>query len=99
MGGLIGGTLGWRYIFWVMMAFAGTITVLTYLFLHETNASIILQGRRQKLQEQHPENDYEVEGVSDLSIPRKIAQNSTRAVKILVTQPIVTYGHREPAMR
>ncbi|KAK3717491.1 hypothetical protein LTR37_005881 [Vermiconidia calcicola] len=89
-GGLIVGRLDWRWIFWFTLVMSGTITTITFLLLHETNATIILSNRKKELQKQHPDTHYEVEGVSDMSIPRKIAQNSTRAVRILVTQPIVS---------
>lgn len=89
MGGLIVSTLHWRWIFWILFIISTTVTVVIYFFLPETNATVILQQRKKQLARKHPDADYEVEGVSDLSILSKVGQNSTRAVRILLTQPIV----------
>jgi hypothetical protein len=56
------------------MALSGAVTVVIYFFLYETNAVAILQIRKRELQDENPEQLYEVEGVSDLSIPQKIAR-------------------------
>lgn len=80
---------------------------MCFCFLYETQATTILQQRKSKLQEKHPDRKYKVDGSSDLSILGKIrnvsnepsppkrspcshsVQNSTRAIRILVTQPVV----------
>ena len=89
LGGLIVGSLDWRWIFWILLIASATVTVIIYCFLSETNATVILQQRKKELQRKHPGTDYEVEGVSDVSILQKVGSNSTRAVRILLTQPIV----------
>ena len=106
LGGIIVGSLDWRWIFWILMIMSGAVTVFTYFFLHETNAVVILQRRKNELVKENPHAKYEVDGASDMSILQKVAQvrvstlrqslranessqNSTRAVRILFTQPIV----------
>ena len=89
IGGLIVGAADWRWIFWMLFILSGVVTTIIYFFLPETNSKIILQQRKQELEKKHPDTDYEVEGVSDQSILKKVGQNSTRAIRILTTQPIV----------
>lgn len=83
------GSLHWRWIFWILLIISACVTIMIFFFLPETNATVILQQRKRELEQRHPDTEYEVEGVSDLSILKKVGQNSTRAVRILLTQPIV----------
>lgn len=89
IGGLIVGNLHWRMIFWFSTVLSGCVTIGCFFFLYETRAPTILQQRKASLEKQDPQTKWNVEGVSDQSIIGKIASNSTRAVRILVTQPIV----------
>lgn len=89
IGGLIVGSMHWRMIFWFSAILAGVITIGCYFFLYETRGSKILQQRKANLEKENPATKWRVEGVSNQSILGKIAGNSTRAVRILVTQPIV----------
>ena len=74
IGGLIVGSLQWRWIFWIVMIISGVVTVFVFFFIHETNATVILQGRKKTLSSKNPDVQYEVEGVSDQSIRTKVAQ-------------------------
>lgn len=89
IGGAILNITSWRALAWLMLILGGTTTTISYFFMYETRGITILQKRKTKLEEKHPGTDYYVEGVNEQSIPAKIAGNSTRAVKILFTQPIV----------
>jgi multidrug resistance protein len=89
LGGLIVGSVHWRWIFWLSMLLAGLTTILCFFFLHETRALSILEQRKTHLEKKHPNTNYTVQGLSDKSTMSKITSNSTRAVKILTTQPIV----------
>lgn len=105
VGGLIVAKLHWRWIFWIVLVISGSVTLICYFFLHESNGVVILSKRKAKLAEEHPEVKYEVDGASDQPLIKKIlnvcassaekssradvVQNSSRATRILVTQPIV----------
>ena len=79
----------WRVIFWTLTISALCVTICAYCFLPETRAIAILEARRQEMQNHYPGIRIVVEGQSNESIGKKVVQNSTRAVKILTTQPIV----------
>lgn len=70
-------------------ALAGSATVAGYFFLYETRAVTLLQQRQKKLEKENPGKKYVVEGSTGSGLGEKIKGNSTRAVKILTTQPIV----------
>lgn len=79
----------WRVIFWTMTVSALVVTVCCYCFLPETRAIAILEARRQEMTKHYPGIRFVVEGQKNESIGRKVLRNSTKAVKILATQPIV----------
>lgn len=93
VGPLISGILvdcvSWRWLAWLEFILAGVTTIVCYFFLYETRAVTILQQRQKTLEKDDAQTDFYVEGTSKQSIPAKIASNSTRAIKILTTQPIV----------
>lgn len=89
IGSLIVDRMDWRYISWLNMILAAILTIVCYFCLHETRAIVILQERQAQLEEKDPDTEFFVEGVTDQSFLKKIGSNATRAVNILVTQPIV----------
>lgn len=76
LGSVIVRSLDWRWIFWCMCILAAFVTTFIYFFLYETNPVAILQARKSELQKKHPDVEYEVEGASEESIPKKIMNAS-----------------------
>jgi multidrug resistance protein len=91
IGALLVDRVSWRWLAWLLMLLAGVTTGVTYVFLSETRAVTILERRKRAFEREHPRRDFSVPGstTNQSSIPAKIAANSTRAIKILTTQPIV----------
>lgn len=77
IGALVVTSLGWRWIFWVMLIMSGAFTTFFYFFLYETNAVAILQSRKKELQKKHPNVKYKVEGASDQPMYTKILNVGT----------------------
>lgn len=90
LGGSIEGSTHWRWIFGVTGILAGVVTLVCFFFLYETRAVTILEQNKKRLERENPGKKYVVEGTSEQGLSSKIASNSTRAVKILVRQPIVS---------
>jgi len=89
-GGFIVQRAGWRWIFWVLTIVCFVNTAAGFLFLRETYAPVLLQQRRQKLEQEptgHP-NKYRVEGQDERPMRSKIGRSLTRPLRILA-QPIV----------
>lgn len=105
MGGIVVATLGWRWISWILLIISGLVTLICFFMLRESNSVVILSKRKAKLEREHPSVKYQVDGASDLPLVKKILQvrtltilvvreadflqNSSRATRILFTQPIV----------
>lgn len=89
IGGLIVSSASWRWIFWLLFGLAALASTVAYFFLHETRANTILKHRKTSLEQHHPNTQYFIEGDTNQGLLPKIASNSTRAIKILTTQPIV----------
>lgn len=91
IGGLVVGSFHWRWIFWGMFAISAVLTIICYFFLQETRAQTVLQNRKADLEKKNPGVKYEIEGEESggQSLLGKVAANSTRAIRILTTQPIV----------
>ncbi|KAK9770076.1 putative Major facilitator superfamily domain-containing protein [Seiridium cardinale] len=81
--------LDWRWIFWTIFILSAILSVVCYFLLFETQAMVILQERKHRLQKENPDKKYVLKGTSDQSLFGKVAKNSTTATKILFSQPIV----------
>ncbi|KAF9048119.1 MFS polyamine transporter [Hymenopellis radicata] len=60
LGPIVGGFIAssdvtWRWIYWVMMMFAGTCTFITAVFLPETYAPVLLANRLNRMRKESPE--------------------------------------------
>ncbi|TBU28211.1 MFS general substrate transporter [Dichomitus squalens] len=85
-------TLGWRWVFWVMMIFAGACTILAYLFLPETYAPVLLQWKAQKLRKVDPAQNAKVYAEherSDWSLRGIIHRTVYRPIQMLIREPIL----------
>ncbi|EQB50112.1 major facilitator superfamily transporter [Colletotrichum gloeosporioides Cg-14] len=49
LGGFISERAGWRWVYWVLLAACGTLTVIVFLFSRETNHVVLLRRRTEKL--------------------------------------------------
>ncbi|KAI0711743.1 MFS polyamine transporter [Earliella scabrosa] len=91
-GFLVMSHLGWRWVFWIMMMFAGACTVLAVVFLPETYAPVILQWKAQRLRKADPEANAKVYAEherSDWSISGILHRTLYRPVQMLIQEPIL----------
>ncbi|KAJ7461152.1 MFS general substrate transporter [Mycena latifolia] len=101
MGPIVGGyivdsTLSWRWIFWVMMIFAGSCTFVVALTLPETYAPVLLlkkvRARRkadpagsQNLFAAHEKQDWSLRGIVHRTIFRPFQMLAGEPILVLVT--------------
>ncbi|CDO78123.1 hypothetical protein BN946_scf184725.g2 [Trametes cinnabarina] len=84
--------LGWRWVFWIMMIFAGTCTVIAILFLPETYAPVLLQWKAQRLRKADPEGNAKVYAEHERSdwSPKGIFHRTLyRPIQMLLLEPIL----------
>ncbi|KAH9941408.1 MFS polyamine transporter [Amylocystis lapponica] len=97
LGPIIGGFvttsyLGWRWVFWIMMIFAGTCTVIAFLALPETYAPVILQWKARRLRKEDPVNNadlYAEHEQADWSWRGILHRTLYRPIKMLAMEPIL----------
>ncbi|KAI0050323.1 MFS polyamine transporter [Auriscalpium vulgare] len=96
--------LGWRWIFWVMMIFAGALAVLAALFLPETYAPVLLARKAQRLRKAdpvgnqalyaaHEKNPWNFRALLDRTIFRPFTMLLHEPILVLVTVYMsIVYG-------
>lgn len=97
LGPIVGGFIlqtgtSWRWIFWVIMIFAGVCTFIVILRLPETYAPIILLNKARRLRKQDPELNkdiYAEHEKSDWSVKGVLERTLFRPFKMLALEPIL----------
>jgi len=88
LGGIILENLTWPWLFWILAIICSLISVISFIFLKETYAPVLLARRKQEL-ESSDGGSYYFEGEDDRPLSIKLQQSFKRPLKILFTQPIV----------
>lgn len=91
VGGWVYVTVGWRWIYWVILIFAGVVYALTTIIMPETHHQTILKRRKNKLIKLTGDDRYKV--LKDLK-PRSFKEVATETVLrpiILLREPIVMF--------
>ncbi|KAK1993637.1 MFS general substrate transporter [Colletotrichum falcatum] len=87
-GGFLAQAEGWRWIFWVLTATAGVITVMGFAVLRETNGPVLLERKARRLREETGNTRLRSKLASDLH-PRDLFLRSVlRPSKLLVLSPV-----------
>ncbi|TFK83428.1 MFS polyamine transporter [Polyporus arcularius HHB13444] len=84
--------LGWRWVFWIMMIFAGACTVLALIFLPETYSPVLLQWKAKRLRKTDPETNaklYAEHERSDWSFQGILHRTLYRPIKMIYQEPIL----------
>lgn len=97
--GYIALDLGWRWIFWVLMAITGGFWVILVVTIPETRHTIILQRKtRRVIKQMKKENLKSAESTADAHAPERkdlrqvIWITLTRPIRFLFTEPITLFS-------
>ncbi|KAI0248053.1 MFS polyamine transporter [Lactifluus subvellereus] len=85
-------SLGWRWVFWVMMIFAGSCTLLCLFFLPETFAPVLLARKAKRIRKADPEKHKDLYAESERVswAPRAVLERTIfRPFKMLLVEPIL----------
>ncbi|TBU45176.1 MFS general substrate transporter [Dichomitus squalens] len=89
VGGFVGETIGWRWIIWVNMIFAGVIFLFT-LTIPETFAPTLLRRRAHRLREETGDPNITTEQeLFEASLSEIITETLLRPFQMIVTEPIL----------
>lgn len=88
-GGFLGAAKGWRWIFWLLVMIAGCIACTMLFFMKETYASVILQRRTDRLQQET--GNTLLRSKLDTGLPPRdyFARSIIRPQRMLLRSPIV----------
>ncbi|KAH8804385.1 major facilitator superfamily domain-containing protein [Xylogone sp. PMI_703] len=89
-GGYLVEARGWRWVFWVIVILAGSITVAAALFLQETYAPVILERKASRLRKATGNPLFHSKLATDKPSRQLIKESIIRPAKMLITFPIVT---------
>ncbi|WDK10709.1 major facilitator superfamily transporter [Colletotrichum graminicola] len=87
-GGFLAQAEGWRWIFWVLTATAGVITIMGFVVLRETNAPVLLKRKTQRLQKQTGNMQLRSKLGSNLNPRELFLRSILRPSKFLVFSPV-----------
>ncbi|KAJ6506234.1 MFS polyamine transporter [Mycena vitilis] len=91
-GYIVESSLSWRWVFWVMMIFAGTCTTIMILTLPETYAPVLLANRLKARRKANPEATqhlYAAREKQDWSVRGVLNRTLFRPFKMLAGEPIL----------
>ncbi|KXJ87970.1 major facilitator superfamily domain-containing protein [Microdochium bolleyi] len=88
-GGFISQALGWRWTFWVLAMLGGSVTVVSFFFMRESYAYVILKHKTARLQKETGNPLLRSRLDSGLSPADFFKRGIIRPVKLLAKSPIV----------
>ncbi|KAJ9131662.1 Major facilitator superfamily domain, general substrate transporter [Pleurostoma richardsiae] len=88
-GGFVSEKLSWRWTFYLILMFASTVTITSYIVMHETSAVVILRAKAARLRKETGNPNLHIAGDRHTPFKQLVAHALTRPVKFLVKSPIV----------
>ncbi|KAI0884383.1 MFS general substrate transporter [Annulohypoxylon maeteangense] len=88
IGGFVSQYIGWRWTFRIILILSGSLSLVSLLFLRETNATIILKRKTERLRKETGNTKLTSKLESNLS-PRVLLTHSiVRPIKMILFSPI-----------
>ncbi|KAJ5176995.1 uncharacterized protein N7482_002872 [Penicillium canariense] len=91
-GGFMGETVGWRWVFWVLMIVAGVVSFGIEILNRETYAAVLIRRKTQRLARELGRNDlrsaYEP-SVERVSVASTLKMGLQRPILLFIKTPIV----------
>ncbi|KAF9768355.1 hypothetical protein IL306_014356 [Fusarium sp. DS 682] len=89
VGGFVVENLGWRWCFYLILMLAGAVTLLTFLFMHETSAVNILKSKAARLRKETGNPNLRAAGNKQTLVKQLVLHALTRPMRFLFRSPIV----------
>lgn len=88
-GGYLSQSLGWRWVFWILTMISGICTILSFIFLRESYAPVILERRTKLLRKETGNPNLRSELDSGLNPRDLFLRSIVRPARLLIFSPIV----------
>ncbi|KAF5659783.1 major facilitator family transporter [Fusarium denticulatum] len=89
VGGFVVEHLGWRWCFYLILILAGAVTLVTFLFMHETSSINILKSKAARLRKETGNPNLRAAGDKQTPVKQLVLHALTRPMKFLFNSPIV----------
>ncbi|KAI8626299.1 major facilitator superfamily domain-containing protein [Xylariaceae sp. FL1651] len=89
IGGFVTQAVGWRWTFRIILILAGLLAAATILFMRETNATVLLQRKTERLVRETGNSKLTPKGATSETPRQIIIKAIVRPVKMLIFSPIV----------
>ncbi|KAL5087099.1 hypothetical protein Trisim1_008479 [Trichoderma cf. simile WF8] len=89
VGGFVVENLGWRWCFYLILMLAGAVTIITFVFMHETSAVNILKSKAARLRKETGNPNLVAAGDKQTPVKQLVLHAMARPMKFLFTSPIV----------
>ncbi|KAH6959616.1 major facilitator superfamily domain-containing protein [Ilyonectria sp. MPI-CAGE-AT-0026] len=90
IGGFVAADLGWRWTLWIISILSGINLAICAIFMRETYAPVILARRVARLRKETANPDLQPEGAKPIKASALLLQATTKALRLLFTNPIVS---------
>ncbi|KAI2470239.1 MFS general substrate transporter [Annulohypoxylon bovei var. microspora] len=88
VGGFVSEYIGWRWTFWIILILSGSLSLVSLIFLRETNAAVLLQRKTERLRRETGNNMLTSKLGSKLPPRELLARSVVRPVKMIIFSPI-----------
>ncbi|KAI1104254.1 MFS general substrate transporter [Jackrogersella minutella] len=91
IGGFVSQNIGWRWTFWIILILAGSLSIVALLFLRETNATVLLQRKTERLRRETGNNKLTSKLDRKLSPSELLARSIVRPAKMIIFSPVTLF--------
>ncbi|KAI1078117.1 major facilitator superfamily domain-containing protein [Whalleya microplaca] len=89
IGGFVSENIGWRWTFRIILMMSGIIAIITVIFMRETNATVLLQRKTERLRKETGNEKLTPKTTRNETPRQMLLRAIVRPVKLLVFSPIV----------
>ncbi|KAJ5234288.1 uncharacterized protein N7469_003456 [Penicillium citrinum] len=89
-GAYLAAAVGWRWVFWLLLIFNGTMGVICVLTCSETYAPVLLEWKARKLRKETGNPDLFAKGARQVPVSGVLKRAIQRPVKMFFFCPVVT---------
>ncbi|XXG99865.1 hypothetical protein Hte_006206 [Hypoxylon texense] len=88
IGGFVSQDLGWRWTFWIILILSGSLSLAAILFLRETNATILLQRKTERLRKETGNTKLTSKLALKLTPGELLTRSIVRPAKMIIFSPV-----------